>query len=172
MPLNQGTTSPTSTTATLATHSTSRRHHLSNSFILYAGEDDTSSLKSAMNQESQDWSDDILEIDNERPGSTITHDMLLDEPYGKLCRAALAGHLRAVNCRTWSILRWFPKPGAPQPVRGRTPTETWGLPGLNPEEQLDTGNDSTLLLRFLLILVLAHEGAKKRPWPSSTSQPP
>ena len=38
---------------------------------------------------------------------------------------------------------------------------TWGLPGIRQEEQQDTDNDSILLLRFLVIMVLAHEGAKQ-----------
>ena len=29
------------------------------------------------------------------------------------------------NCRTWSILRWFPKPNAPPPVRGRSEALVW-----------------------------------------------
>ena len=39
------------------------------------------------------------------------------------------------NCRTWSILRWFPKPGFPKPVRGRQEppiaggSQSWGLWG-------------------------------------------
>ena len=35
------------------------------------------------------------------------------------------------NCRTWSIPRHIPKPGAPTPVRGRTPETLWGLPHLD-----------------------------------------
>ena len=69
-------------------------------------------------------------FDNKRPGKAIEHDMLREEPYGRLCRAAMQGKLRALlgghNCRTW----WFPKPGAPQPVRRRHPDMTWGLPGI------------------------------------------
>ena len=45
--------------------------------------------------------------------------------------------------------------------RGRHPDLTWGLPGIRQEEQQDTDNDSILLLRFLVIIVLAHEGAKQ-----------
>ena len=40
------------------------------------------------------------------------------------------------NCRTWSILRWFPKPGAPIPVRGRKEPDCWGLPVLQPHEKV------------------------------------
>ena len=117
-----------------------------------------------MLQESKHWPVDIIEIDNNRPGKEVEHDMLHEEPCGRLCRAAMKGQIRALvggpNCRTWSILRWFPKPGAPQPVRGRSPDQTWGLPGLCQQDQEDTDNDSILLLRFLVIMVLAHEGAK------------
>ena len=56
--------------------------------------------------------------------------------------------------------RWFPKPGAPVPVRDRSPANTWGFPELTHQDQVDTDNDSLLLLRFLVILTLAHEGAK------------
>ena len=104
--------------------------HDPTALILYAGDDDPTSLHQAMLQESQHWPVQILEIDNKRPGKAIEHDMLREEPYGRLCRAAMQGKLRALlggpNCRTW----WFPKPGAPQPVRGRHPDLTWGLPGI------------------------------------------
>ena len=140
--------------------------HDPTTLILYAGDDDPTSLHQAMLQESQHWPVQILEIDNKRPGKAVEHDMLGEEPYGRLCRAAIQGKLRALlggpNCRTWSIRRWFPKPGAPQPVRGRHPDLTWGLPGIRQEEQQDTDNDSILLLRFMVIMVLAHEGAKQQ----------
>ena len=103
--------------------------HDPTALILYAGDDDPTSLHQAMLQESQHWPVQILEIDNKRPGKAIEHDMLREEQYGRLCRAAMQGKLRALlggpNCRTWSILRWFPKPGAPQPFRGRHPDLTW-----------------------------------------------
>ena len=44
---------------------------------------------------------------------------------------------------------------------GCTRTMTWGLPGIRQEEQQDTDNDSILLLRFLVTMVLAHEVAKQ-----------
>ena len=132
--------------------------------ILYAGADDSYSLKSAMLSISKTWPMSILEVDNKRPHKELSDDMLLGEPYGAFCRGALKGHIRALgggpNCRTWSILRWFPKPGAPVPVRDRSPANTWGFPELTHQDQVDTDNDSLLLLRFLVILTLAHEGAK------------
>ena len=42
---------------------------------------------------------------------------------------------------------------------GRQPTHG-GFPALTHQDQVDTDNDSLLLLRFLVILTLAHEGAK------------
>ena len=131
--------------------------------ILYAGADDAYSLKSAMLSLSKTWPMTIVEVDNKRPGKELSDDMLLGEPYGTLCRGALQGHIRVLgggpNCRTWSILRWFPKPGAPVPVRD-TSVNTWGFPELTRQDQVDTDNDSLLLLRFLVLLTLAHEGAK------------
>ena len=89
--------------------------------ILYAGADDSHSLKIAMLSISKTWPMSILEVDNKRPHKELSDDMLLGEPYGTFCRGALQGHIRVLgggpNCRTWSILRWFPKPGAPVPVR-------------------------------------------------------
>ena len=97
--------------------------------ILHAGANDSSSLKSAMLSLSKSWPMTIWEIDNKRPQKELSDDMLLGEPYGTLCRGALQGHIRVLgggpNCRTWSILRWFPKPGAP--VQG-SPTRTRWIP--------------------------------------------
>ena len=66
--------------------------------------------------------------------------------WNRLCSLAAAGLLLFVgggpNCRTWSILRWFPKPNAPRPVSGRSEQQVWGLPANTTEEQLDTDNDS------------------------------
>ena len=69
------------------------------------------------------------------------------------------------NCRTWSILRWFPKPGAPKPVRGRPEEQVWGLPGLTPRDQEDVDNDSTLLLRQMYLTSLAYQGVASQTIP-------
>ena len=69
------------------------------------------------------------------------------------------------NCRTWSILRWFPKPGAPKPVRGRSEEQVWGLPGLTPRDQEDVDNDSTLLLRQMYLTSLAYQGVASQTIP-------
>eukprot|EP00435_Cladocopium_sp_Y103_P018030 s1944_g4.t1 len=141
--------------------------------VLYAGDDDELSLKSAMLAKSQHWPVDIREIDNKRPGHQEDHDMLRDQPYSDLCHLALQGKVRGLlggpNCRTWSILRWFPKPNAPLPVRGRKPDLIWGLPSNTASEQEDTDNDSILLLRYLVLFTLAHEGAKMRGFPPPAS---
>ena len=55
--------------------------HDPTALILYAGDDDPTSLHQAMLQESQHWPVQILEIDNKRPGKAIEHDMLREEPY-------------------------------------------------------------------------------------------
>ena len=55
------------------------------------------------------------------------------------------------NCRTWSTLRWFPKPGFPKPVRGRREPDCWGFSVLEISEAQDTDKDSLLLLRQLLL---------------------
>ena len=70
--------------------------HDPTALILYAGDDDPTSLHQAMLQESQHWLVQILEIDNKRPGKAVEHDMLGGEPYGRLCRAAIQGKLRAL----------------------------------------------------------------------------
>ena len=70
--------------------------HDPTALILYAGDDDPTSLHQAMLQESQHWPVQILEIDNKRPGKAVEHDMLGEEPYGRLCRAAIQGKLRAL----------------------------------------------------------------------------
>ena len=49
--------------------------------------------------------------------------------------------------RTWSILRWFPKAGAPRPVRARVGALIWGSEAKAGPDQDDTDNDSLLLLR-------------------------
>ena len=83
--------------------------------------------------------------------------MLREEPYGRFCRAAMKGLIRALvggpNCRTWSILRWFPKTRDPA-REGEAPG-----PDLGPSRAVQAG--SGVLLRFLVIMVLAHEGAKR-----------
>ena len=67
----------------------------------------------------------VVAVDILRSGPKGDHDMLQPELYGALCTAAKQGQVVFIgggpNCRTSSILRHIPKPGAPTPVRGRTP---------------------------------------------------
>ena len=58
------------------------------------------------------------------------------------------------NCRTWSILRWFPKPNTPVPVRGRSEELVWGFPTLTKSEQEDVDGDSLLILRQMFLTTL------------------
>ena len=98
------------------------------------------------------------------------HDILQGPLYDQLCTHAWRGDLQGAgggpNCRTWSILRWFPKPGAPVPVRGRPEPECWGLSTLQPQEQMDTDNDSLLLLRLMVLAHVIHLRFKGKglPW--------
>ena len=82
-------------------------------------------------------------------------DILRGDLYSQLCVSAWNGHIQGTgggpNCRTWSILRWFPKPGFPKPVRGRQEPDCWGFSVLEASEAKDTDNDSLLLLRQLLL---------------------
>ncbi len=84
----------------------------------------------------------------------------LGQLYDQLCNHAWRGELKGAgvgsNCRTWSILRWFPKPGAPVPVTGRKDPECWGLPSLQPHEQEDTDNDGLHLLRLMILAHIIH----------------
>ena len=110
-----------------------------------------------------------------RPPETGPNDIMDDVFYSTLCCAAAEGQLTFVgggpNCRTWSILRWFPKPGAPRPVRGRDPSQTWGLDSNSLEEQLDTDKDSILLLRQMVITALASKARQYRGFHSFLERP-
>ena len=89
--------------------------------LLYAGRDDPLSLDSCIHAHYPRLSPHIVAFDTLRPPQALGQDLLADQPYGYLCQAAIDGRVRLVcggpNCRTWSILRWFPKPNAPLPVR-------------------------------------------------------
>ena len=98
-------------------------------------------------------------IDIVRPEVHHPQDIMNDDLYSHLCHKALKKEWSFIgggpNCRTWSILRWFPKPGAPTPVRGREANLVWGLPTNSLEEQMDTDRDSLLLLRQMVLTSLA-----------------
>ncbi len=112
--------------------------------LLYAGRDDPLSLDSCIYAHYPRLSPHIVAFDTLRPPQALGQDLLADQPYGYLCQAAIDGRVRLVcggpNCRTWSILRWFPKPNAPLPVRGRSEALVWGLEALQPSEQWNVDN--------------------------------
>ena len=102
--------------------------------LLYAGRNDPLLLDSCIRAHYPRLSPHIVAFDTLRPPQALGQDLLADQPYGYLCQAALDGRVRLVcggqNCRTWSILRWFPKPNVPLPVRGRSEKLVWGLEAL------------------------------------------
>ena len=137
--------------------------------LLYAGKDDAGSLDSCIHAYHPELSPMICALDIRRDTGQWGQDLLSEMPYNRLCTMATKGLITLVgggpNCRTWSILRWFPKPGAPKPVRGRTEDKVWGLPGLNSTDQADVDNDSTLLLRQMYLTSLAYQGLANLPQP-------
>ena len=128
--------------------------------LLYCGPDGTDSLPAHLIGLHPHLAERIIPIDIKRKDSSSSQDMLEDNLFSSLCVKAVSGGLTFVgggpNCRTWSILRWFPKPGAPTPVRGRSSTQAWGLETNSVAEQEDTDKDSLLLLRQMVITDLAN----------------
>ena len=121
--------------------------------LLYAGKDDAGALDAYLHAYNPAFSEYIWAVDIRRKGGDLGQDMLGEEPYLTTC--AMAGK---VACRTWSILRWFPKPGGPPPVRGRAEQTLWGLEDLEPRVMEDTHNDSVLMLRQMYLTSLAYKG--------------
>ena len=124
--------------------------------LLYAGKDDPLSLDSCLHAHYPRLSPYVVAFDTRRSPQPLGHDLLADQPYGKLCQAAIEGRVRLVcggpNCRTWSILRWLPKPNAPLPVRSRAEDLVWGLPTLTDQEQEEVDGESLLILRQIIAL--------------------
>ena len=85
-------------------------------------------------------------------------DMLKDELYEKILRLAIDGHIDGViegpNCRTRSVLRHFPKPGAPRPVRDWE-DGMWGSKRNTPEEDKKVYEDDVLMWRLWTIALVA-----------------
>ena len=134
--------------------------------LLYAGKEDPTSLDSCLHANYPHLSSMVVAVDILRSGPKGNHDMLQPELYGALCTAAKQGRVVFIgggpNCRTWSILRHIPKPGAPTPVRGRTPETLWGLPHLDQAAQTQLDDDSILILRQMYITSLARGGFPAR----------
>ena len=135
--------------------------------LLYVGPADSKSLDSILYQMAPALKGHVLAFDIRRESD---HDILQGPLYDQLCTHAWRGDLQGAgggpNCRTSSILRWFPEPGAPVPVRGRPEPECWGLSTLQPQEQMDTDNDSLLLLRLMVLAHVIHLRFKGKglPW--------
>ena len=87
--------------------------------LLYTGKADSQSLDSVLLSLQSHLEGHIIALDIRR---SEDHDILRGDLYAQLCVSAWNGYLQGTgggpNCRTWSILRWFPKPGFPKP-RGR-----------------------------------------------------
>jgi hypothetical protein len=115
--------------------------------LLYAGRDDAGSLNACLHAHHAWISPFVQAIDTRRDPRKLGQDMLAAEPYNTLCTLAAHGHVPSVcggpNCRTWSILRWFLKPGAPSTDARK---HRYGRPGLTETDQWDVDSDSTLLL--------------------------
>ena len=98
----------------------------------------------------------LLEVDLKRGES---HDMLGDTLYPALLRAAISGHLLGViggpNCRTRSVLRHYPKQGAPRPIRSWQDGQEYGLKELADHERSALHDDDLMLWRMLFIYVIA-----------------
>ena len=126
--------------------------------LLYAGKDDPLALDSCLHAHYPRLSPHVVAFDTRRSPQPLGHDLLDDQPYGKLCQAAIEGRVRLVcggpNRRTWSILRWFSKPNAPVPVRGRSEELVWGFPTLTTSEQEDVDGDSLLIIRQMFLTTL------------------
>ena len=133
--------------------------------LLYAGKEDPTSLDSCLHANYPHLSSMVVAVDILRSGPKGDHDMLQPELYGALCTAAKQGRVVFIgggpNCRTWSILRHIPKPGAPTPVRDQAA-----------QTQLD--DDSILILRQMYITSLARasRAAVSLPGPRSFLEHP
>ena len=121
---------------------------------LYSGEPDGFTLERALKEVGGDEKR-LLEID-------IKHgeefDMLKDELYERLLRLAMDGVVDGMvagpNCRTRSLLRHIPKPGAPRPVRDWN-GGMWGSERNTEEEDKKVFEDDILMWRFWTLALVA-----------------
>lgn len=89
--------------------------------------------------------------------------MLREEPYGRLScsnEGPDQGSRGGTQLPYVVHLAMVPKTRGPPACEGEKP-RSWGLPGLCKQGQGNTDNDSILLVRFLVIMVLAHERVKR-----------
>ena len=129
-----------------------------------SGKDDEGSLESAIHITEPSLSKHTVGIDVEKLQGKQQMNMLSNEPWNSLCTAATQGRIilsgGGPNCRTVSVRRLIPKPGAPQPVRGRAERLFWGLPNLPPGEAKKVREDSILMLRLMYLSSLAKKHCK------------
>ena len=126
---------------------------------LYAGPDKDFTLKRALHEAGGDVQR-LVELDEKR-GSE--HNMLYEQPYGSLLRAALDDNIDGViagpNCRTRSVLRHLPVSmdhHGPRPLRSWGEGE-FGRGDLNPQEQKKVTEDDVMMWRaFFLFIVARH----------------
>ena len=64
--------------------------------LLYAGKDDPLSLDSCLHAHYPRLSPYVVAFDTRRSPQPLGHDLLEDQPYGKLCQAAIEGRVRLV----------------------------------------------------------------------------
>ena len=136
---------------------------------LYAGEKDGYTLQRALKEVGGDTTR-LVEVDLKRGQE---HDMIDGPLYASLLRAALDGYILGVvggpNCRTRSVLRHYPLPaGRPRPVRGVTPEDWFGLPGLDEEEKKQVWEDDVLLYRMIMIFCVAEAARREKSRKGST----
>ena len=152
----------------------------------YSGKDDAGSLDACVHAYHPHLSPHVISVDKRRDPGSIGNDML---KAGILSAVSHIWMTRSKsNCdRTihttsfvpWppkakfylfvggltaehGVLRWFPKPNAPPPVRGRSEAEVWGLEALTDQVQGDVDDDSVLMLRQFYLTSLAYQGLEQR----------
>ena len=94
------------------------------------------------------------------------HDLLGSSVvYRALLRVALDGDLAILlagpNCRTRSVLRFYPREGAPGPTRSFE--EPWGMKGISEVEAEKIRQDDILMWRTLFIAEVARHGRAVHP---------
>ena len=128
---------------------------------LFAGEDEGYTLKRALKEVGGDTIT-LLEFDVLRGED---HDVLAAPLFSSLLRLAIDGGILAVvggpNCRTRSVLRHYPIPGGPRPVRAWQ-GEEFGKKDNNEQEQKQVLEDDVLMWRMILLFVVADEANKAK----------
>ena len=132
-----------------------KRRRMKDGYLLhmYAGSADGFCLAKAFREVG--LSSKILEVDVQR-GSD--QDLLKGPLYPALIRSALQGQILGVlggrSCRTRSVLRHYPRPGYPRPVRSWASSQEFGLDDLTESERLMVQEDDILLWRQVFLYVV------------------